>query len=423
MSDNKKQTVVDVFAGAGGLSEGFWKTGFEVVAHVEMDKDACETLKTRAIYHELKKANSLADYYSYIKGDIARDVLIEKNDLQCCVDSVINAEIDKDTYGVILSSIRQKLKSRSLDGIIGGPPCQAYSNIGRARDKNGMIGDKRNHLYKYYLRFLSDLKPNFFVFENVPGIFTAGKGKYLKAILQGMKELGYVVPTPRMINTAEYNIPQNRKRVIVVGWKPYLNIDIEKVFEKPEYIDFNVSDFLSDLESLNAGEGEAISRYKKPSKILKSIGIRHDYNIVMDHIARPHNDQDKEIYKIAVDYLKQGEKLKYTNLPKRLKTHKNETSFLDRFKVVPAKARASQTIVAHISKDGHYYIHPDDKQNRSLSVREAARLQTFPDDFKFEGSRTTMFKQIGNAVPPILSTHLAENIKKQITIPKLRKVG
>lgn len=134
------------------------------------------------------------------------------------------------------------------------------------------------------------------------------------------------------------------------------------------------------------------------------------------HVARPHTEQDKEIYRIAVEKLQNGERLNYTALPKRLRTHKNEHSFFDRFKVVDAKAAAAQTVVAHIAKDGHYYIHPDIKQNRSLTVREAARLQSFADDFYFEGvkerkNRTAAFKQVGNAVPPLMANEIAKKLK------------
>ena len=134
----------------------------------------------------------------------------------------------------------------------------------------------------------------------------------------------------------------------------------------------------------------------------------------MDHITRPHTDRDLEIYHLAVLAKQKGENIKYNTLPERLKTHNNEISFLDRFKVVDADAPGSHTVVAHIAKDGHFYIHPDLKQNRSLSVREAARLQTFPDDYKFEGERGPQLKQIGNAVPPILSEIIAKELIKHL---------
>ena len=286
-----------------------------------------------------------------------------------------------------------------------------------------MVGDKRNFLYKYYLKFLSDLSPNFFLFENVPGLFSAGNGQYLKNMLKGMRKLGYEVPEPRLVNTSEYNVPQNRKRVIVVGWKRALNFNIESVFKKPNPISFCVNDFLSDLPKLNAGESKTFAKYTKNNHVIKQLGIASNEGFTTENITRPHNDRDLAIYRIAVDKLKKGEKLKYNELPEQLKTHKNQKSFLDRFKVVPKDLRASHTVVAHISKDGHYYIHPDIKQNRSLSVREAARLQTFPDNFKFEGSRTSMYRQIGNAVPVLLTTCLAKNISEQLSQISLKEIA
>jgi DNA (cytosine-5)-methyltransferase 1 len=134
----------------------------------------------------------------------------------------------------------------------------------------------------------------------------------------------------------------------------------------------------------------------------------------MDHFARPNSKHDLEIYSLAVGVKADGKNIKYNELPKRLKTHKNEDVFLDRFRVVDAIARGSQTVLAHIAKDGHYYIHPDLKQNRSLTVREAARLQTFPDDYKFEGGRGSRFRQIGNAVPPMFSAIIAGELVKYI---------
>jgi DNA (cytosine-5)-methyltransferase 1 len=135
---------------------------------------------------------------------------------------------------------------------------------------------------------------------------------------------------------------------------------------------------------------------------------------LVDHYTRPHTERDLEIYKLAVESKNKGINIKYNQLPKRLKTHKNDKEFLDRFKVVDGKADSSHTVVAHIAKDGHFYIHPDIKQNRSLSVREAARLQTFPDSYKFEGVRGPQFKQIGNAVPPVFSTKLANELIKYL---------
>lgn len=177
-----------------------------------------------------------------------------------------------------------------------------------------------------------------------------------------------------------------------------------------------------DLPSLQAGEGkDKFLKYKSDSnKYLEQSGIRNGINILTQHVARPHTRQDKEIYRIAVNkWDTSQERLNYNDLPGNLKTHKNRHSFFDRFKVVASNINASHTVVAHISKDGHYYIHPDIKQNRSISIREAARLQSFPDNYYFEGvkegsNRTASFKQIGNAVPPLMAQIIANQIRKML---------
>ena len=154
-----------------------------------------------------------------------------------------------------------------------------------------------------------------------------------------------------------------------------------------------------------------------PSKYLVDNHIRNGLNVLTQQVSRPHTRQDREIYKIAVNKWNEGQqRLDYNDLPERLKTHSNRESFFDRFKVVAQDLNYSHTVVAHIAKDGHYYIHPSIEQNRSITVREAARLQSFPDDYYFEGvkesgSRTAAFKQIGNAVPPLMAQKIAKALK------------
>jgi len=404
--------VLDLFAGAGGFSEGFYLNNCDLVAHIEMDKEACSTLETRAIFYALKKKKKLNFYNKYLLGEITKDDIIAKFNLEKERDSVIQAEISKKNYAYLIKEVKKRLMGKKLDIIIGGPPCQAYSMIGRSRDVNGMKGDKRNFLYKYYIKFLIGLKPKVFIFENVPGLKTAGGGKYLEDMEILMSEAGYYTKY-KILNAADYGVPQNRKRIILVGWDKNLNIT--------EYPDFGevsrnylVKDFLSDLPAIKHGYSMKSRKYKSKSKFLKKVGIQ--YPFLFDHTARPHTKHDLAIYKIALKEYSKGKLLRYNELPTKLITHKNTKAFLDRFKVVDYEAHAAQTIVAHISKDGHYYIHPDKKQLRSISVREAARLQTFPDSYKFEGSRTAKLKQIGNAVPPMLSRLIAHNL-----LDKLKK--
>jgi DNA (cytosine-5)-methyltransferase 1 len=151
---------------------------------------------------------------------------------------------------------------------------------------------------------------------------------------------------------------------------------------------------------------------KKKNSYLEQFELRNGVDFVTQHISRSHNSRDLEIYRRAIEkWNNNNERLKYPDLPEELKTHKNESSFTDRYKVVNGNG-VSHTVVAHIAKDGHYYIHPDIEQCRSISVREAARLQSFPDDFYFEGSRSAAFKQIGNAVPPLMANAIAKKMKE-----------
>jgi DNA (cytosine-5)-methyltransferase 1 len=411
-----KPTFIDLFAGAGGLSEGFIRAGYEPIAHVEMDEAACFTLKTRTAYHYLKSNDKFDVYRSYLKNEITRDQLYIQvpNEI---LNSVINLQIGGESNSKIHKLIEIQRNGRAVDLIIGGPPCQAYSLVGRARSKNGMKGDHRNYLYVQYARYLERYKPKIFVFENVLGLKSAGAGKYLRNMANLFQKKGYLM---RMftIEANNFGILQNRKRVIILGWQEKLNIpipDLEKIRNNSLY---TIRELLSDLPFISAGEGvDKYTTYSGPStEYLNVSGIRNGIEVLTQHIARGHTEQDKEIYRIAVQKLRNGQRLNYTSLPERLRTHKNQHSFFDRFKVVDDSASFSQTIVAHIAKDGHYYIHPDIKQNRSITVREAARLQSFPDDFYFEGikegrNRTAAYKQIGNAVPPLMANQIACMLK------------
>lgn len=405
-NNTKKIKVLDLFAGAGGFSEGFFDLGCEVVGHIEMDPQACDTIRTRILYHALKKNNKLGEYKDYLLGKITRDSLISKYDLQNEVDSVMCEKITKENCKSLITKVKTRLKGENLDIIIGGPPCQAYSYIGRARDKNRMQTDERNYLYEHYVKFLRALKPKIFVFENVPGLLTAGDGKYLKDMQALMKKAGYQTDY-KILDASAYGVPQSRRRVILIGWSKESKI---KAYPEPKPVEraYTVGTFLNKLPKIQAGEALKPFEYSGSEPILKQLGITNpEVNVLEGHVARPHTVQDKRIYRIAVKEKNKGNNIHYASLPAKLKTHNNEISFPDRFKVVNSKSNACQTVVAHIAKDGHHYIHPDIIQNRSLTVREAARLQTFPDDFKFEGSRSAQYKQIGNAVPPMLSRIIA----------------
>lgn len=412
-----KPNYIDLFAGAGGLSEGFIKAGFEPIAHVEMDEAACYTLRTRTAYHYLKENNKYDIYVSYLKGEIGRKELYSHVPVSM-MNSVINLPIGTESNSTIHARIEKQLSNKEVDLIIGGPPCQAYSLVGRARSENGMDGDPRNYLYIQYAKYLEKYKPKMFVFENVLGLKSAKDGLYLNNMEKLFLKKGYKMKL-FTVEANNFGVLQNRKRIIILGWKEELTLTIPNLESIRENSNYKVKSILADLPKLQAGEGKDKYLYYrgKTNDYLNASSIRNGIDILTQHIARPHSRQDKEIYRIAVEkWNSNKERLNYNDLPERLKTHQNRNSFFDRFKVVAANEFHSQTIVAHISKDGHYYIHPDIEQNRSITVREAARLQSFPDDYYFEGikegaSRTAAFKQIGNAVPPLMAQKIAEKIR------------
>ena len=250
-----------------------------------------------------------------------------------------------------------------------------------------------------------------FVFENVPGLLTAGNGIYLKDIVAGFEALGYELES-HILNAADYGVMQNRKRIIIIGWKKnsgHFYPEIEKIEQK-----YLIKDLFKGLPPLIPGEEKSTYKQGRISKCLLESGIREPNDVLTWHVARTNLERDRKIYKLAIQqWNKNHKRLKYTDIPDELATHNNRSSFLDRFKVVAANKNAAHTMVAHISKDGHYYIHPDINQARSLSVREAARIQSFPDNFYFEGSRTSVFQQIGNAVPPQLARTIANALNLQ----------
>jgi DNA (cytosine-5)-methyltransferase 1 len=405
-----KLNYIDLFAGAGGLSEGFLKEKFAAIAHVEMNKDACDTLKTRIAFHYLKSKNRVEDYEAYLKKEISRDALWTMVPATL-MNSVINTEITNENIEEIFSIIDSRLEAKKVDVIIGGPPCQAYSLVGRGRDPKSMIGDKRNYLFRYYAKFLVKYRPKYFVFENVLGLLTAGNSRYLKEMMDLFREIGYSAEY-KILNTENYGVIQKRRRVIIIGRKGKPHFDFPTLFEYDSLWQIK-RDLFYDLPALKPGDEMNLAFYKKDiNKYLETTSTRNGAKFTTQHICRPHLERDLEIYKIAIDkWLNYNQRLKYNDLPKALKNHKNTDAFTDRFKVVDPNG-PSHTIVAHISKDGHYYIYPDLNQVRSISVREAARIQSFPDDYFFEGGRTSAFKQIGNAVPPLMAQAIAHKVKE-----------
>ncbi len=321
-------TVIDMFAGAGGLSEGFFRNGFNFIAHIEKDVYASKTLETRALYHTLKNNNMLDLYYQYLKGDITRDLLFDetKEFSKDISSGVFNAEISDVTEKSLIKGIQERMKKhhiRKVDVMIGGPPCQAYSIVGRSRDPNRMKEDPRNYLYHHYISFLKTFKPDFFIFENVPGIFTAKNGQIFCDMIRSICSMGYATkPDPEILDAADFFVLQKRKRVVLMGWHS------ENGFEYPGFTkkehSFNVRNLLEDLPPLQPGGGsEGVQEYiEPPTRYLRESGIRDKKDVLIQHNARKHNERDREIYRQTICARKNGRrKLKYPQLIEELKTY------------------------------------------------------------------------------------------------------
>ena len=417
-----KLTFIDLFAGAGGLSEGFIRAGFEPIAHVEMDHYACDTLRTRAAFHYLSSKGKLSVYEDYLRNKKEKENgqrLWDKVPKEV-VDSVIQAAIGPNTLVDIFTKIDEKLKGRHVDVVIGGPPCQAYSVAGRARLGKKVEDDPRNELYRYYVEFIKNYEPSMLVFENVLGLKTAKSGAPFADLKRLLDEAGYSLDCVEQI-ASEHGVLQKRHRLIIVGWRKNLPLHYPSLIKEQSNYK-TLEDLFSDLPPINAGEGSlcgAVPYISEGSQYLKESQIRGSLSFTTQHIARPVNANDRQIYLMAINkYLKEEKQLSYTEIPSHLQKHKNKDKFLNRFSVVNPNG-VCHTVVAHIAMDGHYYIYPVNNPNlenvRSISVREAARLQSFPDDYFFEGSRSAAFRQIGNAVPVVLAHRVAKDLFNQLS--------
>lgn len=403
MDNNKGHayTFIDLFAGCGGLSEGFYREHFEALAHVEINHWACETLRKRMKYYGYKNFDKEVVEYDITSSDI-------------------------------LDRLNEAIGDRNVDVIIGGPPCQAYSTAGRVRDSKRMESDPRNYLFESYVKILEYYKPKIFVFENVTGLLSA-KVKGEPIFPQVLKALGNeyrVVNDPEMLvhNTADYGVPQLRKRVIIMGVRKDIgDIDVKVLYRdvvkthwnpdtpenerigKKKYVD--VKQAIGDLPPVEPGQDASTDAYAYPcnNEFLKRIG-KSGVHPLLDHVARKHNALDRERFAVMIH-----NHWTFGQLRKKMPQYEHEHArVFDNSYVVQWWDLPSKTILAHIYKDGFQFIHPDESQARSFTVREAARIQSFPDDFEFAGSRGEKYKQIGNAVPPLFAEALAKSVKKNL---------
>ena len=505
MTRKSAYPVVDVFAGPGGLGEGFSSllrgksdVYFKVVASIEQDEFAHRTLVLRHFLKSFKGGELPDNYYRYLKGAIEINELyaLHPKEKSHADQSAIRISLGDENHLHVRQIITTRIKGRKKWALVGGPPCQAYSLVGRSR----MMGDpefekdERHLLYGEYLRIISDHAPPVFVMENVKGLLSArmngelvikkilsdlcapkgapgkapnGLDYKLYSLSEDEPPGGDVDPRIFLVRSENYGVPQARHRMFIVGVRNDIDIRPKKLKpHKPPTLkqtignlpkirsgiskgDDSFSKWRKEIERINdftkrsglnghefAGEvdkqmGIDLSRRKReleksstryPARprlshdVLDSI-YDHQLSVLVSHESRSHMPSDLRRYAFAASFAsKTGKSPKLGDFPRSLlPDHANVEDgragkmFSDRFRV-QLPDQPSTTVTSHISKDGHYFIHYDPNQCRSLTVREAARLQTFPDNYNFEGPRTSQYHQVGNAVPPYLARQIAEII-------------
>ena len=406
-----KLTFIDLFAGCGGLSEGFLQTNkFHALAHVEWEMPMVKTLRNR-----------LKTKWQHLEEDVEKRVVhfdIQKT------EELINGKWTEDTklkYAknnhefVIKKGLKGLVGDQKVNLIIGGPPCQAYSIAGRAQDKNSMKDDYRNYLFESFVKVVDAFKPDCFVFENVPGLLSACPGNVpvTERIFDAFKKIGYEIRDPQTIKksiytASELGVPQKRNRIIIIGVRVNANLHLEEIYN-------NLNTFKNNLNEKTVSD--AISHLPKllpigNSQKIDGKNISHktkDNSRIKYHEPRFHNDRDVTIFRNWVrgkmNKKTMHEKISFYNDLMGKKSNHAKYRNLEWDKPSP-------TIVAHLYKDGLMFIHPDEKQARSITIKEAALIQSFPDDYEFIGSNGDCFKMIGNAVPPEMAKNIALGIIK-----------
>ena len=532
--------VVDIFAGPGGLGEGFSQAGFNVILSAEMDPVACETLKLRKFFYQFEDQKVPENYYKFLRGEIELETMKSqhRSEWNCAENAVVNVELGTSSGNEILNKkLDDNLHEDENFILIGGPPCQAYSIAGRSRMlglgnrlnnhsslsseelqaklSNEFYSDKRHTLYKEYLKIICRYQPSVFVMENVRGMGSARSGPAAKSgsvfsnIIHGLKNpykavkiktrsngmpKGYrlysIVGTDRdlfaedeikkpedcLVRSEKYGVPQSRHRIIIIGVRSDLEFVPEKLTPSTEtqtvrhaignmpairsglskgpdsedtwrdtlieqvtenlvgFTDFNdeLKVSVSNIKNRNSKLNRGAKFFKNESETFdcSSRELKDAINDprlkgVIQHESRSHIKSDLLRYFFVSIYGEITGKSptldEWTGKLEMLRPKHNNIilaqsalstkAHKDRFKVQLWDSPSS-TVVSHISKDGHYFIHPDPTQCRSLTVREAARLQTFSDNYYFYGTRTQQYHQVGNAVPVLLAKKIASLLAK-----------
>lgn len=474
--------VIDIFAGPGGLNEGFSsvldESGnriFETKASIEMESNAIQTLRLRSAVRRTMQDGKLYPLYrDFMNGTATWELLAQDEKfaraLELAMDEVFQIELGEATREESDAIIAARVSSNEPWVLIGGPPCQAYSLAGRARrtSDNLFYEDKKHFLFREYLHIIQKFRPTVFVMENVKGLLSATSAKrsgfnmfemihkdlsldgdyLIRSLIVDDDELK---PSDFVIRAEKYGVAQRRHRVILLGIRADSGISVPVLEETPNGP--SLGDVILDLPKVRSlvsprrldnpeewamarnkgrrhadlgalhsappstGSPRAAYRAEDATSALMEWLVDPELDHLTLHEPRAHMPSDLVRYEyLAVKMKRDHERPTVKDLPEGLRPdHQNlkgdTTPFVDRFKVQAADSPSS-TVASHISKDGHYYIHPDPDQMRSLTVREAARLQSFPDNYFFCGNRTAQYHQVGNAVPPFLAHQIGRQVAK-----------
>lgn len=358
--------VLDLFSGAGGLSYGFQGAGFFIAAGIDRDESSVST-----------------HAYNFNSESICADITEIEDPKQFLVD----------------------LGIPRIDVVIGGPPCQGFSHVGKAKIKKlGLeeyYHDILNNLYREFLRFVEVLKPKAFLMENVPAMASFQGGELVLRIKDKFKDIGYKNTESQILNAQYYGVPQSRRRLFIGGTR--FETEFPWPLENKRNKIVTVRKAISDLPSCQPPVRDDEMLYNSvPKSHYQKLMRRQITDIVYDHIIRDVREDDKIIFSL----MNEGDK--YIDIPEKLRRYRSD-SFKDKYSKL-IWDEPSWTVTAHIRKDSYRYIHPDREQGRMLSIREFARLQSFPDHFRFCGAPTRRMQQIGNAVPPLLAESIAKNL-------------